>query len=328
MNTLRKIYHKIKQKIEARRYKQECDHWASIPPVKTILKVIPGLTHERQQRRLCLFSHFDIHGRVDPYVLHYLDQIKKNNFDVVLISTSPSIDPRDFSAVSARCRFYIHRTNIGLDFGSWKAAMDYLKDFSEYDELLLANDSVFGPIYDLKETFDKFQQMPQKVCGLVDTWEIYYHIQSYFVFFKTEALKSDLFGQFWNNVKLVLDKNYIIENYEIGLSQHFLRNGFELGACVEFVELRDYLVNKVGENKFQYHDRLSREPGNPTLFAWEALISDRYRFPFIKTELLKYNRLGSKNVVNWRHLMPPNSEPMIKLISNFLKRTQWNARGC
>lgn len=328
MNLFRKVQRKITQKLETRKFKRECARWAKVAPVDTIREVIPGANVERHHRRLCLFAHFDVQGRVDPYVLHHIDELKKNKFDVVLISTSNTIDPRDFSEVAARCRYYIHRKNVGLDFGSWKAAMDYIRDFGEYDELLLTNDSVFGPIYDLKETFDKFEKMPQKVCGLVDTWEIYYHVQSYFVFFKQEALKSELFKKFWNNFRLTLDKDFIIENYEIGLSQHFLRNGFEIGACVDFVELRDYLINQVGEGKFQYHDKYSREPGNPTLLAWEALISDRYRFPFIKTELLKYNRLVSKNVVNWRHFMPPDSERMIKLISNFLKRTQWNARGC
>ncbi|RYZ91163.1 MAG: hypothetical protein EOP04_01520 [Proteobacteria bacterium] len=327
MSILAKVVRKILQKIEAKRFARQDQAVAKIAPVDTILRVVDGFeSGKKQKSRLCLMAHFDVDGRIAPYVQNYVVELKRQGFDVIIISTSPKFDERDLGFVQKELRYFIHRKNVGLDFGSWKATLDWLPDALQYDELLLNNDSVFGPLFPLSEVFDRFSAMSAPICGMTDTWETYYHLQSYFLLFKKPAFHSQTFKSFWSKVQLSIDKNKIIDNYEVGLSRHFIADEFQLGAYVPFHELREHCLN-MGPANFQYFDLFSRQPGNPTIFMWDILISD-FRFPFLKTEILKINRKESRGAVYWRNLLVKvSAEQHIADIASFLKRTQWNCRG-
>ena len=271
-------------------------------PIDTIKRRIPGRTPGRTGTKLCLMAHFDGDGRVAPYVLNYIDQLRQLGFDVVLASTSPFLDERDVPKLQERCRLAIIRENVGLDFGSWGAAMTALEDFGDYEELLLTNDSVFGPIVDLRETLERIASFPEALCGLTDNWEKQYHLQSYFLYFKRPALRSPTFERFWREFRLSTDKERIIIEYEVGISQAFIRDDVRIRPCFRFNELRDHCL-AMGD-AFQYRDLISRQPVNPTIFLWDVLIRD-FRFPFLKTEILKINRFQSRSVVNWRKSCRP-----------------------
>jgi hypothetical protein len=327
VHVIRKVLKKIRQYQLDKEFARKERAINQVPPVKTIVQTVPGAHNGgRLRHNLCLMAHFDTHGRIAKYVQDYILELKALNFDIVLISTSPRVDSRDLDFARTHLRMLIHRQNVGLDFGSWKAALDSLPDAYDYEQLLLTNDSVFGPFYPLKNVFERFASMPEPLLGMTDSWETFYHLQSYFLLFKKDAFHSETFKNFWNSVKLSHDKNKIIDQYEVGISQKFIADDFTLGAYVPFHILREHCL-ALGPEKFQYYDMFCRQPGNPTIFMWDILISD-FKFPFLKTELLKVNRKESKEVVHWRKILEKNAaQKHISSISAFLQRTQWNCRG-
>ena len=97
---------------------------------------------------VCLFAHFDKDDRLDDYVLRYLAKLNELNFAIVLISAS-RLAPAEIAKTQGLCDDVMVRGNGGgLDFASWSAGFAKHGD-AIGGRLLLANDSVYGPLGDL-----------------------------------------------------------------------------------------------------------------------------------------------------------------------------------
>jgi lipopolysaccharide biosynthesis protein len=78
----------------------------------------------------------------------------------------------------ADCCDVLLRENSGLDFASWSAG------FAKHApmmgaRLLLANDSVYGPIGDLRHGLERLTCRPADFYGMVESVEIAPHLQSW-----------------------------------------------------------------------------------------------------------------------------------------------------
>lgn len=270
----------------------------------------------KKSDKLCLMAHFDPHGRIEPYVIYYIEALSEEGFDVVLISTSEVLDDSDVKNALRYSRGIIVRKNIGLDFASWKTAFDFIPDVWTYRRILLANDSVFGPFFSLKEVFKKFEESPAQVCGLTDCLQIGYHLQSYFLYLKSEVFSNCAFIGFWRNMRIKHVKMEIVREYEVGFSRELLSAGVELYALCKYDEIIKYVKESLPE--FQYMTDLKKHPLNPSLHMWDILLV-KYGFPFIKTEILKANRFNSHSASEWKRLIPESSRELIPIIENYLK---------
>ncbi len=97
---------------------------------------------------LCLFAHFDQDDVLADYVLHYLQAIQAAGFDIVVISTS-NLSDADVARLRTVAQDVILRENRGHDFASWGLGIERYADLFS-GRLLLTNDSVYGPIGDLR----------------------------------------------------------------------------------------------------------------------------------------------------------------------------------
>jgi rhamnosyltransferase len=102
---------------------------------------------------ICIFAHYDRDGIVDQHVLHYLKALKDCGFATVFVTASP-IDEASRTEVGRHCIDCIERENVGHDFGSWPAGLARWRDRVS-GRLLLANDSVYGPLLPLKPQLDR-----------------------------------------------------------------------------------------------------------------------------------------------------------------------------
>src|ERR1700733_471931 len=100
--------------------------------------------------KVALFMHFDRRGGVRPQLFDYMRELKANGRDVVFVSNAGKIQPEALAALQAMCVCVIIRKNIGYDFGAWRDAIDYLTlPRADTQEIILANDSVFGSLLPL-----------------------------------------------------------------------------------------------------------------------------------------------------------------------------------
>lgn len=191
-------------------------------------------TKTQGKKRLCVFASFSRRQRVEDYVLYNLAELRKSGFDIVFVTTSLHLNANDLAKLKNNCVRIIRRTNIGYDFGSWKAGIFFSgMNHREYDQLLLTNDSYYGPFFSWKQLL---AHANSDLYGITDSHGIAYHLMSYFVLYNRRALHSADFERNWKAVRMVptLLKTLIIYAYEVNMCQNFQKSGYTISAfCSE-----------------------------------------------------------------------------------------------
>ena len=177
---------------------------------------------------LCIFAHYDQKNVVAPYVIYYLRSLRAIVNHIVFVSTS-SLSQLDIELVGRSCDEIILRDNIGYDFCSYRVGLESV-DLRSFDQVLLCNDSVYGPFKSLELLMESSRLGALDFWGITESYNPAHHVQSYFMAFQSGVIHSPEFSSFWKNVEPLPTKSDVIEQYELGLSQCLRRAGFTCGA--------------------------------------------------------------------------------------------------
>lgn len=296
-------------------------------------------------KRGAVFAHFDRDNIVDGYVVHYLRSLKEICNSLVFVSVSP-LTLSETEKIADICDAIIIRDNVGYDFMSYKVGLEKLK-LDDFDELVLCNDSVYGPLFPLRELFHRMEDRECDFWGLTESSDISYHLQSYFLVFRTKVLKSRVFHEFWKGVVPLNQKRDIIEHYEIGLSTSFIADGLR-PACLTDVKVTSLSLIKyiAGRRRNMQCKTLTGIAGgviylcavalflpikihnfcklkktvNKSHFLWKELVV-KHKFPFIKVELLRDNPMNLE-ISDYRRIVKQSTSYDPNLIDRHLDRMQ------
>lgn len=248
--------------------------------------------------RLAIFAHFDKSNIIKPYVIYYLEQLKTVCHKIIFVSTS-ELDSKECFKLRKLCDKVITRENVGHDFYSYKVGIQSIENIATIDQLILCNDSCFGPLFSFAELFEENRFKYYDVWGMSFNHRPKLHLQSFFLVFNNYAITHSVFQEFWSNVVIVTDKDKIVNDYEVGLSQKMIINDFQLGSMLPD---SDYSINycklfwrklviQLGE-QFNHDSRycwknifepLRRIDKTISLFDYSIKM---YKFPFLKKSLL------------------------------------------
>jgi hypothetical protein len=295
--------------------------------------------------KIVLFMHFDSAGKVRPQLLDYMRDLADNGRSVVLVSNAKKLRKDAMAALQEVCAGIIVRRNIGYDFGAWADAVDFLGlPRDDTQEVIFANDSVFGPLTPLGDVLRRLNYAKADIWGLTESWQLRYHLQSYFMAFGPAALRAPVFKKFWRGVRPVPVKAYIVKAYEIGVTQAMVKGGLRCAALWPYETLLgkvdlasfealieasetnagklDPFVRNRREQALQLRDAIaSRVALNPTSDLWRQLLLAG--FPFIKRELLRDNPTRVKDVSDWvelvRETLAADPEPILIDLRTMLK---------
>jgi lipopolysaccharide biosynthesis protein len=254
------------------------------------------------KRGTCLFTHFNQNGNVSPYVFTYLESLIRIGLEIVLISNS-EIQPDVLKQLNdlPGCRAFV-RDNKGIDFGAWQWALKNDLVPADTENILLANDSIFGPLFDLSIVFDKMEAKKVDFWGLTDSYQGQWHIQSYFLYLSRKVFLSDAFKKVFDQDFGKLIKNDIINQGEIQLSQSLKESGFSSAVYVSYDELTQQAV---------------KETHNPTHFYWKQLIRE-FKFPFLKKDLIVNNPEQFANIMDIFPVIEKETSYNIDQITNVI----------
>jgi hypothetical protein len=277
--------------------------------------------------KVALFCHFDRAGRIRDDLRHYLAELGRCGFSVVFVSNSRRLQPAEIIFLQKHCAGVITRRNAGFDFSAWKDAL-LAAGLPRPDTttLLLANDSVYGPIRPLWPTLAAIDFAVADLWALTDSWQLRYHLQSYFLIAGPRVLQSHAWEKFWREVRPLAMKRWVIRRFEVGLSQAMLRAGFRLRAVWPYHTLlgaasagaasagaataagtEDPLLAAGRRQERRIRQALAEGlPLNPTSDLWRALL--RRGYPFLKRELLRENPTRVADLWDWRALLAETSE--------------------
>ena len=252
--------------------------------------------------RAIVLVHYDRDNLLDAYLIPYMKALKANSSHFVFVSTA-KLDKDAVQLLKKYCDTVIIRENIGYDFMSYQKGLESF-DYQSYDEVLLCNDSVYAPLYPLENLFAQMQDTHCDFWGVTDNTDMGYHIQSYFILFKSPVLKSKVFQAFWQNIEVLKSKIAIIERYEVGLSQCLIKAEFKPSVSTNFhasliqkcmIFLKKLTAKNIMKKLHSFRQgkvRLIRIGKiNATHYFWKDLII-KGKVPFIKIELLRDNPLG------------------------------------
>lgn len=263
--------------------------------------------------RLILFAHYDKDAVVDDYVLHLLEGLKPYCERLIFVSDS-ALDEVERAKIIpfGEC---VHAEPHGeYDFGSWRRCYEHVaSEIETYDEVVFANDSCFGPLYDFGEMFDKMEKTPCDFWGISGTIIRrinQYCVNSYFMGFRQNVVKNSEFQSFWKNVTKLNNKYEIVGKYEFGLSDLLHDQGFKSDVYCGWYDT-DIMVASSFFSKIWMKKRcpvvkakLFRENPEeaPKLAKWLAKLDKTYPRKFIDDVVLRY--LGTLHPEHYDYKYP------------------------
>ena len=194
-------------------------------------------------KRICLFAGYDNKNIIHDYVVYYIKELS-TVADVYYMADN-EISKHEKAKITPYVKEAYGFNHKKYDFGSWQELIKIIgwEKISEYDELILANDSVFGPLYPIKELFEKIEKDTEwEVCGITeecyieknnDKYSINNFIQSYFVIIKKNIFMQEYIKQFFHDYTLYTSKADVVLNGEKKLSKILTKNNVAIKKIVE-----------------------------------------------------------------------------------------------
>jgi len=227
---------------------------------------------KKRYKRLAVFASFFADGTIPSYVIYYLKELKKVCDGIVFVTDNPifttEIDKIKDLVIYAQCERHKE-----YDFGSYKRGYMWLSEhgiLDKCDELLLCNDSCYGPLHPFKEVFNTMSKKDCDFWGLLSSTEIQYHLQSYFLNFKRDVFNSNVFFRFMQSIQQQDGVAQVVKQYETKMTKILNDAGFKSCAFIECLEC---------ENKYPYNieKNLTRFP----MWLYD------HGFPLIKVKAIK-----------------------------------------
>lgn len=228
-------------------------------------------------KRLCIFCFFDRQGIADESVEYLLNDLKLNA-DRLIIAVNGKIDKSSEQKLLKYTKEIVKRDNKGFDAGAYKHVLfNYLKpaDVKKYDELILCNDTFFGPFVPFSRIFENMAETKCDFWGINSVnWSFMEHIQSFFLVFRDQIIQDNDFYRYW--------EENIDENTQ-ELEEVYAK--FEAG-------LFWYLTEEKKKSSSSYVS-----PNNCDIYVSIGRCIRQYKIPLIKKKALK-NSQNKDNIMD------------------------------
>ena len=188
-----------------------------------------------KRKRVAVFAAYSSDGILPPQILPYLKGLKPHVTAIVVVFDNDLVNGEHEKLVVIADRVITGRHGE-YDFGSYKRGVAWARDnglLDAADDLILCNDSCFGPIGSFGPMFQTMEKRQLDFWGATDSHEFAYHLQSYFVVLSQKVFASATFRDFIGAVTQQKSVQDVILNYEVVLTETLQKAGFTVGALVE-----------------------------------------------------------------------------------------------
>ncbi len=196
-------------------------------------------------KRLFIFAGYDKLGIIDESLLYYLHSLSKLGDIVFNMDNEASKEELD-KVRAVPNLLHANAVRHGeYDFGSYKRGYVWAEEndiLKNYDWVYLVNDSMYGPLRDLKPVLEEMESRGASAFGMIklhsaeskdivvrlSLYGYPQHVQSWFVGMKHEIASSDWMADFMKSIRSHENKMDIVFHYECGLSQAIKKHGYEI----------------------------------------------------------------------------------------------------
>ena len=214
-------------------------------------------------KRMGIFVFYDSQGCVDDYIevlLHSLRDILQK----IIIVVNGKVDNTGYRRLKKYATDLFVRENMGYDAGAYKdALMAYMSNepWENWDEILLFNDTFYGPMHSWDNVFHVMDEKKVDFWGLsrhpkgggkLSTGEEFpSHVQAYFLVCRQSLFLSIAWKEFWDNLKYPKTYSEAVESFEINFTKFFQEKGFQGSAFTD--EMR--IPVEYGKNPYLHYFR-------------------------------------------------------------------------
>lgn len=211
----------------------------------------------RPPKRVGIFVVYDPHGIIDRYIPYMLRDLAEN-LSFLLVVVNGVLGDSGRERLAGLASDILVRDNVGYDTWAYKEGLESIgwDKLAAYDEVLLMNDTVFGPVYPFREAFDT-------MCGRdLDFWGLtkgakrpvdpfgkcrygYFpaHIQSYFTVIRQPMLSSADFRRYWEAMPMIHTWEDAVCCHEVVFTKEFEDKGYQSDVFVKTEDLGEYHKN-------------------------------------------------------------------------------------
>ncbi len=186
-------------------------------------------------RRLGIFSFYDKEGIVDSYIEYLIEDLILL-LDKLIIVVNGKLNKEGKTIFEKYTKQVIIRSNTGFDAGAYSDVIVNIlgeEEIKNWDELVLCNDTFYGPFVSFCDIFDHMNHCSTDFWGLnyIEN-HLWNHIQSYFIVYRSRVLQS---GKFFKYIKKNININEteitnIYAFFEVGLFQYLVNCGFRFSV--------------------------------------------------------------------------------------------------
>jgi lipopolysaccharide biosynthesis protein len=202
-------------------------------------------------KRLGLFVIYDRDGIIDDYIPYFLESLSLHLTHLVIVCNGKLTDAGRQKLLPFTTDIFV-RPNEGYDAGAIKDVLEHLYGWGEvlkYDELLICNDTCYGPLFPFSSCFEEMEKRKVDFWGMTEQGELQHpnfwsryqvsqtpsprHIQSYFMDVKKRLLHSSHFREFWECLSTSKAIHETIFNYEIAFTNTFIEQGYTCSSYAD-----------------------------------------------------------------------------------------------
>lgn len=241
----------------------------------------PASAFPADGKRLLVYVVYDKRGDVEDYIPYALTSLREH-VDHILVVVNGKLTDAGRAVLEPVADEILVRENRGFDIWGYKAGIDHVGEaIADFDELIIANDTWYGPVCPFGPVFDRIDAQELHFWGMTDharvephpftfTGYLPYHLQSYWVGVRREMFLSEEWQRYWAELPAMDSYSDAVVKHEGVFTEHFTDHGF-IG------EVAFPIITDVAENYPVLYARQLLEAGCPTLkrrpfFQWPALL--------------------------------------------------------
>ena len=244
------------------------------------------------KKKCLIFAHYHPQGIIRNDIIYFLKKSQKIFSEIVFISTK--VKKNQIKEIPKKIKF-IKRKNFGYDFYSYKKGWKYFNikfngNFSDKNLFFINSSILFIQPEKLLNLLSKKSSIRNnEFWGLSRSFELTDHIGTYCFFFSGTLFENTNIFNWWKNIKPLNDRNKVVSQYELGLSNLMIKNNIKLMSFYKKnINLKtNNILKKLAQ---RYKEIFFKTPKyykkNPINYFWRDFYN---KYGIIKIKLIKDN---------------------------------------
>lgn len=205
-------------------------------------------------KRAAIYVFHDGNQVVDRYVPVFLKELKRF-VEHLLVVVNGEVNKEGKASLEAVADEVMIRPNEGYDITGYKKGIEHIgwNALKGYDELILVNSTLYGPLYPFDEMFDTMSKRDLDLWGITKhhkvDWDVFgtckygyvpEHIQSSFLVIRQPMLNGEFFRKRWEELPEIHSYAEAIGFFEVIFTKESIEAGFKTGVYCDTTDLEGY----------------------------------------------------------------------------------------